>query len=593
MIIQASHRSSFVRKLRAIMFLDLVKSTSLIEKGGDDAIRRWIDFIEAATKEAVPAYRGRMVKSTGDGLLLEFESVADAVAAAVALVARVSSANAGLQRERHLRLRVGINVADIVVHDYDVFGHGVNVAARICDIGGPQEIIVSAAVRDQLTDGLDVTFEDLGEPELKGITHPVRVYRMRALPAAQRRLTHAPPVSGARPSIAVIPFQQQGAESAHSLIGDVMADDLIRTFSHLSNLVVISRLSTSAFRDRGQPPGDLAKALNVRYVLGGTVQFDGRRMRVSAHLTDAEKGKIEWSKLFNGDIGNLFELQDTISHQIATIVVPLVHRKELERARAKRPDSLSAYECMLLGIDHLHRSSTTDMEIARSMFDAAIETEPDYADPYAWLARWHVLKVGQDVSTDLATATREANQLAATALDRDPHNSWALAVQGQVDSYLKKELTAAIERFEHAIELNPSAPSAWVWSTAAHAWLGRGAEAIERSRRAIELSPFDPHMYYFRSIAATAHAVDGRYDEAIELCRRSLRLNRKFTSTHRILAISLALAGRTEEAREAGAELLKEEKGLTVKSFRERYPGSASEHAELFCEGLRKAGIPP
>ena len=591
MDIHAAHRRSFVRKLRAILMTDIVGSTPLMRQDEDDIIGRWREFVRMVKSADLPAHRGTMVKSTGDGMLLAFESVADSVRAAIDLLARIERMNIGLPQRRHITLRIGIHLADIVIDDIDIFGDGVNLAARLASVGGPQEIIVSTAVRDQLTDGLDVTLEDLGERELKGYESPVRIYRAQPV-RAERRLLHPSGTRSARPSIAVIPFQQTPSDPAHALIGDVIADDLIRTLSHRTSLIVISRLSTAAFRDRTGETNSLAQALQVRYVLSGTVQVEGVKVRVSAKLTDAERDEIIWSDRFEGDIGRLFELQDAMSTQMAIRVLRLVERMELQRARAKGLESLTAYEYILLGIDQLHRSTPDDMEVARSLFRAAVASDPGYPGAYAWLARWHVLQVGQGWSKDIAFDTKEANRLVSVALDRDPTDSWALSVQGLVESYLNKDLEAAIERLDHAIALNASAPSAWVWSTSAHAWLGRGAEAVERSRRAIELSPFDPHMHYFTSIAGTAHAVQGEYDEAIEYCKRSLRLNKTFTSTHRILAISLALSGRSNEARAAGAALLALEPGLTVESFKRRYPGSASEHVELFCEGLRRAGIP-
>jgi tetratricopeptide (TPR) repeat protein len=232
------------------------------------------------------------------------------------------------------------------------------------------------------------------------------------------------------------------------------------------------------------------------------------------------------------------------------------------------------------------------MEQARSMFEAAIASDPHYVTPLAWLAHWYVRRVGQGWSEDRARDTLEATRYAERALEVDNTDALALTVSGLVLAYLNKDLESAMARYDRALAINPSASSAWVWSTSACSWLGQGEEAVRRSQRAIELSPFDPLMYTFTSIAGTAHAVAGDYDKAIEICQRSLRQNRMFASTHRTLAIALALAGRVDEARSAVTELLKLEPTLTVSGFKSRYPGSASPQASLFAGALATAGVP-
>jgi Flp pilus assembly protein TadD len=224
------------------------------------------------------------------------------------------------------------------------------------------------------------------------------------------------------------------------------------------------------------------------------------------------------------------------------------------------------------------------------MLEAAIASDPAYVTPYAWLARWHVLRVGQGLSTDQKHDTSEANRRIETAMELDSTNPWAISVYGLVSGYLNHDLEKAISMFDRALTINPSAVSAWGWSTSAYAWLGKGTEAVRRSQKAIELSPFDPHMYSFTSIAAVAHMSEGTYDEAIHWCHRSLRENRMFTATYRILAASLALSGKVEEARGVVGQLLALEPDMTVSRFRERYPGRAQ--VEMFCEGLALAGLP-
>jgi class 3 adenylate cyclase/TolB-like protein len=580
------------RRLRAVLFVDVVESVRLIEQDEDGTIRRWRDFVDAVVRDELPQRQGRLVKSQGDGMLLEFGSAVDAVECAIAMQARITKTEAPNEPGHCIRLRMGVHLADVIADEIDIYGGGVNLAARLRDLGGPQEIIISAAVRDQLADGLDVTVEDLGERTLKGIANPVRAFRAwppGALPSpGPGRLRH----SGDRPAIAVLPFRNLSGDPAHDFLGDLIAEDLIGDLSRNADLLVISRLSTTPFRDRLYEPRNVADVLGVRYVMSGSLRTSGTRLRLMAELTEAEAGRVIWAEHFDGSLENVFELQDHLSRDVARRAVPFMRQLELQRARSQRPENLTAYERTLRAVDLLHRSSREDLVEARAMFEAAIASDPSYAVPYAWLARWHVLRVGQGWSPDPKQDAIDANRHADTAVARDATDPWALSVHGLVAAYLNKDLETAIARYDRALTINPSAASAWAWSTAAYAWLGQGDEAVRRSERAMVLSPLDPHMYLFTSIAAMANLVSGDYERAIDWCRRSLRENRLFMASHRALAIALALSGRIEDARHVAEELLQLEPALTVSGFRARYPGSATGTADVLCEALARAGVP-
>jgi len=580
------------RRLRAVLFVDVVDSVRLIQDDAEGTVNRWREFVSIVIRDELPRARGRMVKHLGDGMLIEFESVIAAVECALAMQSRIERGNADMEPHRQIHLRMGIHVADVMADDIDIYGDGVNLAARLMVLGGPQEIVISAAVRDQLTDGLGVTIEDLGERQFKGVMRPVRAFRAWPAGPLPNRAANRKQHAGDRPSIAVLPFRNLSREPAHDFLGDLLAEDVIGHLSRLTDLFVISRLSTTPFRDRLVEPRNVAEVLGVRYVLSGSMLAAGTQLQVIAELTEAEAGRAIWSERFRGSMADIFELQEALARDIAKRVVPYVRQLELQRARSKRPENLTAYERLLRAIDHLHRTSREDLEQARGLLEAAVASDPSYATAYAWLARWHVLRIGQGWSPDRQQDVADANRYADAALERDDTDPWALAVHGLVSGYVNKDLERAIASFDRALVINPSAASAWAWSTAAYAWLGRGDEAVARSHRAIELSPLDPHMYVFTSLAGTAHAVAGQYDKAIELCRRSLRENRMYLATHRLLVIALALSGRTDDARAAVGELLALEPTLTVSGFRQRYPGTTSAHAELFCEALASAGVP-
>ncbi len=580
------------RVTRTVLMVDMVNSVGLMAEDEIDTVQRWLRLVKHVESVVLPAQGGRLVKSQGDGMLLEFQTVRPAIQAAFSIQQTSAEANTGVPAQRQMHLKMGVQVGQLIADEHDVYGHDVNLAARLSGLAGAGDIVISADVRDQLTPALDADIEDLGERRLKGIDKPVRAFRAWPPGKAERRKAAPKARMGDRPSIAVLPFRNLSGDAQHDILGDVIADDVIGHLSRVSELTVISRLSTTPFRDRVYEPRNVAEVLGVRYLLTGKLQLSGTRLRLTTELIEAEGGRVVWSDRFDGSIANIFEMQDEMSLAIAKRIVPFMRELELKRARSQHPENLTAYERMLYAIDLLHRGSPDDMERARLMLEAAIQSDPSFVAPYAWLARLHVLRVGQGWSTDQASDATAARKYSDQALEKDAGDSWALSVSGLVWAYLNKDLEKGIALFDRALLLNPSAPSAWVWSTSAHAWLGKGTEAVKRSHRAIELSPFDPHMYAFTSIAGTAHAVAGEYDKAIEYCRGSLRENRMFTSTHRILTISLALAGRLDEARQAGADLLATEPGLTVTGFRNRYPGNTSAHIDQFCRALETAGVP-
>jgi tetratricopeptide (TPR) repeat protein len=264
----------------------------------------------------------------------------------------------------------------------------------------------------------------------------------------------------------------------------------------------------------------------------------------------------------------------------------------MNRIRLKRPDSLEAYELFLRAQGNMHNSSRAVFETSEALFDAAIAKDSNYAAALAWRAYWHVLRVGQGWSPDPAHDATQADHFARAAIECNSMEPMALAVHGQVASYLYKDFDLAFRRFEAALRINANAAPAWMWSAAARAWMGDGPRAIEEINKAMALSPYDPLMYAYTAYAGMAYLVDGQYERAIECALRSLRENRTYTAAHRLLVIALVLARRENEAQASARRLLELEPGLTVAGFRRRYPGNASPHADIFCDALAKAGIP-
>jgi TolB-like protein/DNA-binding SARP family transcriptional activator len=395
------------------------------------------------------------------------------------------------------------------------------------------------------------------------------------------------------PSIAVLPFRDLTGDPAHDLVAEGLVEDLIEALSRVPNFFVISRLSTLAFRNQDRHPREIGNVLGVRYVLSGSVRVLGDRLRLTIELTDTQLGAALWFSKLDERFLDLFEVQDRLSEMIVRQVAPHLHAAEMKRIRVKRPDSLEAYDLFLRAQENMHNSSRAVFETSEALFDAALAKDPHYAAALAWRAYWHVLRVGQGWSPDPANDATQADRFAQSAIACNSMEPMALAVHGQVASYLYKDFDLAFRRFEAALRINANAAPAWMWSAAAHAWMGNGPRAIEEINKAMALSPYDPLMYAYNAYASIAYLVDGQYERAIECALRSLRENRTYTAAHRLLVIALVLAGRENEARASARRLLELEPRLTVAGFRRRYPGSAASHAELLCDALARAGVPP
>jgi TolB-like protein len=397
---------------------------------------------------------------------------------------------------------------------------------------------------------------------------------------------------GREPSIAVIPFRNLSGKKTHVLAGDGLVEDLIQALSRVPGFLVVSRLSTLAFRDEDRSAQDIGVALGVQYILSGSMRISGHRLRLIVELTDTRSGVALWSSRLDEEFFDLLEIQERLAEAIVRRVGPQLHAAELKFTRTKRPDDLGAYDLFLRAQEGMHNSSRAAFDASEQLFDEAIARDRGNATVLAWRAYWHVLRVGQGWSPSPMHDTAEAERFARLAIECDSSDPMAFAISGHITSYLRKDFDRAFQFFQTALELNPSTAHGWLWSAAAHAWMGDGPRAIEEINKALALSPYDPLMYAYNVIAGMAYLADGQYDRAIECALHSIRENWTYTSAHRLLVMAYQLAQRTDEARRAAHQLMNLEPGLTVELFRERYPGSAMPHANLYCDALASAGVP-
>ena len=582
------------RSQKVVLVMDLVESVRLMAANEAGTIGRWRLFIGQASVHVLPQHRGRLVKSLGDGLLAEFEDPREAVQASLTLHRLLGKGNDGHPQDQHMVLRGGINSSHIYTDQLDIYGSGVNLAARLATLAGPGETVVSSSVRDALTDGLDASIEDLGDCYLKHIEQPVRAWRIaeagRLPPTQAPRADHA----SLQPVIAVIPFASRAIEAEHLAVGDMIADGVIARLGKARGVQLISRLSTGAFRDRSTGPEQIHAHLGAQYAVCGSYALLDQRVAVTVELVNTPSGRLMWTDRLALPLADLFAPQSELCFTIAERVHAAIMDAELHQASTQPLPTLRSYSLLLGAVSLMHRASFREFDHARLMLERLMEMHNRHAIPCAWMAKWYVLKAAQGWSADPAKDAAMALASCERALENDPRSALALAVTGQVHGYLRKDLDAAERLYRQALANDPHESLAWLWLGMNSGFKGESEQAADATEKALALSPLDPLRYYYESLAASAAVAAGRYERTITLAENSLRLNQTHSSTYRALAIAQALSGRQVEARRTVSRLLLLEPEFTVSRFLQRMPGAsaAPAYARTLAEALRSAGLP-
>jgi adenylate cyclase len=606
---------ALVLQQAVVLLVDLVESVRLMGEHEASTVRRWADFISIVTSEILPRHRGVIVKSLGDGLMARFGSVPDAVDAAAEMHRTLAAQNVSLPEGQHFHVRAGINAAMAWSDGIDIYGTGVNLAARLATLAGPGETIASesaheqlaaalaslanpgetigsAAVRDELTHGVDASCEDLGDCILKHFDKPVRAYRVgpaSAHPILTGRRDYG---TAMQPTIAVIPLSARNDTPALFDVGNLIADSVIWRLSKSANLKVISRLSTAVFRGRASDLGQVSAHLGATYVLSGAYVANAGQIMVTAELSRARNNQVIWTDRLSGEVGDLLRPESELADRIARAVHFAVFDAEVEHILTQPLPTLESYSLLLGSIKLMHRSSKDEFLQTRKILDELINRHARIAAPRAWLANWYILRVTRGWSEDRKREAAEALSASHAALDRDPSDALALATEGFVYCHLLKDLETARKRCNEAVEANPSHALGWLYLGTVNAFKGEGAAALEATRRAIELSPLDPQRYYFESLGATAELSAHQYENAERLARSSLVLNRTHPSTWRALTISLVSLGRMDEAREALDKMRQLDPALTVEKYLARLPNAELETGQQWARCLAMAGLP-
>jgi adenylate cyclase len=581
------------RRLAAIAFADVAGFSRLMALRDVDTVLRWKSLRSEIMEPHMARHGGRVAEIAGDAVLVEFPSVVNAVRWA-ADVQRAQERTKSDMDPLALHLRIAINVDDIIDEDGILQGDGVNIASRIHQAAEPGQIVVTAAVRDYVINRLPLIFHHLGTPVMKNITRTIHVYSVewsesdRGDPIAQPYLQWA-----SRPTLAVLPFRTISGTDDDSYYGDGITDSIITGLSRNRSLYVIARNSTLRYRDGGgKDLRQIASELDVRYLLGGSVQRQGTRLRINTELTDITGNVSIWAQRYEGSTDELFEFQDRITSSILSSIEPRVRAVETARLGDRPTESLDAFHCVLRAMSLLYSFTAESYQEAGALLERAIVLDPAYAQAHAYLAWWLNFRIGEGWSDDRDADRARALIVSQRAIELDHDDPFALAVAGHILSFMGNSPEEAMELFEQALALNQNSSLAWGLSALTLAYLGRADEALERLQNVWRLNPFDPLNFYFWIVAGIAEFVAGRYDEAIVWLRRSRRANPRFIACLRTLAAALALSGDEAGAELAARQLLEIEPSFRVSTFVSWYPLRRRDDLDRLTKGLRAAGLP-
>jgi len=578
------------RRLAAILAADVVGYSRLVGLDEEGTLAAFNQLHQRVIAPAIAAHEGRIVKTTGDGVLAEFVSAVEAVRCAIEIQHAVARSNEDRTEDRKIEFRIGVNVGDVIIERDDIFGDGVNIAARLEGIAEPGGVCLSHAAYEQIKGKIDIGIEDGGEQQLRNIAQPIHVYRLRpavAGAAASRHASALPPSD--RPSIAVLPFQNISGDAEQDYFADGMVEDIITGLSRFRSFSVIARNSTFLYKGRAVDIRKVGRDLGVRYVLEGSVRRGGNRLRVTAQLIDAATGNHLWAEKYDGAIDDVFNLQDKITAGVVGIIEPNVRLAEIERARRKRPDNLDAYDLYLRALPFAFANVPSDGAKALELLDEALRLDPSYGVAHG-IAAWCCIQIYGRAT--LEPKYREAAiEHARAALASGTDDATALAFAAFVLGILERDKHLALGAVERALALNPNSALAYARSAYINAFAGRLDTAIEHATQSIRLSPLDTMRYSAETARALAYFHQERYAEAAEGTRRVNRENPRYDIGYALLAASCAKLGQRDEARDAIRCLHDANPLFTLGGLASFSMGTEAQMSVLLA-ALRDAGLP-
>jgi adenylate cyclase len=584
------------RRLTAILAADVAGYSRLIGADEEGTLAQLKAFRKTLVDPTIAKHRGRIVKTTGDGMLVEFASAVDAARCAVEVQRGMADENTEIPQAKRIEFRIGIHLGDIIIDDNDIFGDGVNIAARLESIAVPGGISISRAVHDQVRDRINVCFDDKGEIALKNIARPVQVFAISG--AKESKTTVSPESKPAlalpdKPSIAVLPFTNMSGDPEQDYFADGMAEDIITALSHFKALFVIARTSSFTYKGRAVDVKQVGRELGVRYVLEGSVRKAANRVRITGQLVDSATGAHLWAGRFDGGLDDIFYLQDQITESVVGAIAPAIEKAEIERAKRKPTESLDAYALYLRGLTKYYQFANRQAnEEALRLFYRAIELDPDFASAYGRAASCYATDKANGWFSGTAYEIAEVSRLAHRAVELGEDDAMALTDSGWALVFVACDLEMGAALIDSALALNSNLALAWACGGWAKLWLGEPDAAIDRFDRAMRLNPIGPtRAGGIRTGSAHAHFFLGRYAEAASWA--AIQDNPDAQPGLRISAASNAMAGQAEQAQKSVARLLQLYPALRVSDLKSVLgPYRRAEDVLLYQEGLRRAGLP-
>jgi len=583
------------RRLAAIMAGDIAGYSRLMSTDEEGTLRQLKAHRKELIDPKITEHRGRIVKTTGDGMLVEFVSVVDAVRYAVDVQRSMAERNADVPADKRIEFRIGINVGDIISDENDIYGDGVNVAARLEALAEPGGILVSRNVHDQVRDKLNFGFEDLGEQVVKNIARPIGIHRISLAASAPHAMVKSAATAAKtelptadRPSIAVLPFTNMSGDPEQEYFADGISEDLITALSKLRWFFVIARNSSFTYKGKAVDIKRVARELGVRYILEGSVRKGGNRVRITAQLIDAATNNHIWADRYDGELTDIFQLQDEITKKVVGAIEPKLLEAEAIRSQHRSTDDLGAWDLVMQANSLLWKQTKADGEAVTTMLMNATKRYPDYAPAHSMLAfalLFRAIPVGVSRNLDVMNAAAYATR-AAELDDNDP---WAHLALGYAD-FLKRRTDHAVQEFNRALEINPNFAAAHGYLGTALAFNGQSDQAIVHSELALRMSPHDPQNAIFNVGLAAAHYLNGQFAEAISCSRNAVQQRSGWTPGHRIYCASLAQAGQLDEARAALDRLKELQPDISIEWIAQNVPYTPGPMGK-FLEGMRKAGL--
>jgi adenylate cyclase len=575
--------------LAVIAVLDIVGYSRMIGVDDEGTVERWRRLRNEVIAARVAAAQGRVVRSTGDGLVVEFPSALEAVRCTVDIQRAAREWNQALPEGRHILMRIGVALGDVMQDGADLYGEGVNVAERLQAMADPGAVLIAENVHEQVVGRLEAEFVELGELTLRNIAHPVRTYRIGGeRRSSQIRVARA----DEHPSIVVLPFTNVGGNPAHDYLIDGIVEEVTMSLAHLRWLKVIAR--SAAFTLKGQTIDvrRIAQDFGVRYVLAGNARSAGRLVRVTSELIEAPTAAQLWSDRFSGELTDVFALQDQIAERVVVQLQPRLQAAEIARARTKPTESLDAYDFYLQALPHRDRFTADANREAMRLLNKAVALDPDFAAALALASMCYTSERDQGWAPPDQARIAEGIRLARAAIAADGDDPVALSYAGHTIASLGHDPASGLAHIENAVRLCPNYADAWGRASMVRVYAGDLQGAIKAAKRCLELTPVGPDLFVPWCAMGFAYLFQGRYDEAIEAAEMSLKGRQRTTTALRIIVSALSLMGSVDAAQARARQLQQVDPSLRVSSFAGRTPLRQPEHLDIMSRGLRAAGIP-